>query len=302
MKSTLSFLQKHFGTLLVIASILAFLLPNLFLWGDGYGDEFLMLALFLGALKIDFSELFHLKKNFRRMIFFVILNILILPVAFYLLSFGLDQDLRVGLFLLFAAPGAVATPLLASFLGLNILWSTVFVILTSLLAPFTIPFLSHLLIGAEVAIDFFSMFLFLAKMVFLPGILAIFLERFMPKVVRQINEHSGGIGSLTMALFVAIVIAVNQASLSEHLFEMSSVPVLLWLTGLFLFKFLLGFFISNTKEKWTNSLMFGNMNGGLIILLASEFFGPGVLLVVLLQEIPWILAQPVFQKMAAKYK
>jgi len=292
-------IEKNFGFLLLISAILAFIFPQCFLWGKDFTDELLMFALFLGCLKINFSEIFHLKENFLKMLFFVFLNILVVPIIFYFLSFSLDQEIRIGFFLLLAVSGAVVTPLLANFLNLKILWSTVFVILTSAIIPFSLPFLTYFLFGISIKISILEMTLFLAKIVFVPATLAILFRKFFTKVTTSITLFSGFIGSLNMAVFLGFLTAINQPFLSENLFQFSTIPLLLGLFLLFFLRFILGFYMpaSDQKEKWTNSLMFGNMNNGLMILLAGEFFAPKVLFVVLLSEIPWVLAQPVFQKL-----
>lgn len=292
-------IEKNFGFLLLISAILAFIFPQYFLWGKQYTSGLLMFALFLGCLKINFSEIFHLKENFLKMLLFVCLNILLLPLIFFFLSFALDQEIRIGFFLLLAVSGAVITPLLASFLSLKILWSTVFVILTSAIIPFTLPFLTHFLFGISIEISILEMTLFLVKIVFIPATLAIFFKKFLIKLTTTVTTFSGFVGSINMAIFLGILIAINQPFLSENLFQSSTIPLLLGLFFLFFLRFVLGFYMpsSDEKEKWTNSLMFGNMNNGLMILLAAEFFTPKVLFVVLLSEIPWVFAQPIFQKL-----
>ncbi len=303
MKSIFKFIEKNFGLILFLSVVFAFFFPQYFLWGKNHTDKLLMLAIFLGCLKIDFSEVFHLKKNFVKMIFFIFLNIGLLPLLFYFLSSGLNQDTRIAFFLLFAASGATATPLIASFLKLKVLWSTVFVILTSALIPFSIPFLFKVLFGVSVEISFIEMCFFLFKIVFFPSAVAIVFKKFFPKVTQSFFLVSGSLGSFTIALFLGIVVATNQIFLSKNLFLASTFPLLTALIFFFVFKFALGLFMpsQNSQEKWTNSLMFGNMNNGLMILLASRFFSPQTVFVVLLSEIPWILFQPVFQKVVQKF-
>ncbi len=303
MTRILNSIERNFGIILLISAIFSYFFPQYFLWGRNFTDELLMFALFLGSLKIDFSEVFHLKKNFGKMIFFVLLNIAILPLIFYGISFGLNQEIRIGLFLLFAISGAVATPLLASFLRLNILWSTVYVVITSALIPFTLPLLVKILFNISIEIPILEMTIFLAKLVFIPATLAIILKRFFPKLTKNIIPFSGSIGSIDLAFFLAIIVAVNEKFLAENLLQISTLWILFLLFILFLFLFILGFYMpfKNKTERWTNSLMFGNMNNGLVILLAAEFLTEKVLLVVLLSEIPWVLAQPIFQKTIQKF-
>lgn len=303
MLKILKTVEKNFGILLLLTAFFAFLFPSGFLPLRSITDELLMFALFLGCLKINFADALHVKANLGTMGFFIVLNIVLLPLAFFMMSFWLDADIRIGLFMLMGVSGAVATPLLASFLELKILWSSVFVILTSVLVPLTLPLLIKWCFGIAVDISMVGMMLFLAKIIFIPAVLAVCFRRFLPKLTLSVFPYTGFVGSLTISLFLGVVVALNQTSLSENLFHWSTMPVLFMLFALFIFRFFLGFSMpaNSQAERWTNSLMFGNMNNGLVVLLAAEFFTAKVLFVVLLSEVPWILAQPVFQKLVHKY-
>lgn len=297
------FIQKNFGLLLLVSAVLSYFVPAVFLLVKNYTDELLMLTLFIGFLKIDFSELFHLKNNIGKMLGFVVLSMVILPVAFYLVSFGLTQDLRISIFLLLVTSGAVATPLFASFLKLKILWATVFVVLTSLLIPFTAPLLTQLLFGVSLEISVVTMMIFLAKIIFIPAGLAIVARNIFPRFVKASLPISGSIGTLSIIIFIGCVVAINRSFLAAHLLQLSTLEVLVLLSGLFATLFLLGFFLPHAtpQERWPNSLMFGNMNNGLMVLLAQKFFSEQIVFIVLVSELPWVLSQFIMQKIIQKY-
>ena len=295
--------ENNFGFLLSAFAILAFSMPQYFLWGENLTDELMMFALFLGCLKINFEELLHLKNNFKKLILFVLFNLVLLPSIFYFISPFLNQDTRLGIFLLLAISGAVVTPLVAGFLNLKILWSISFVTLTSVLMPLTLPILIKLFFSISLKISFLEMMIFLAKIIFIPALLIIFLKKYLPKTTNQILKVSGLIGAIDMSIFLGILVAVNQKFLALNLFTFDAILILGLLFLMFIIRFLIGFFMpyENKKERWTNSLMFGNMNNGLVILLAAKFFNSQVLFVVLLSEIPWVVAQPIFQKIYQIY-
>lgn len=299
----LKILEKHFGFVLIISAIVAFLIPQYFVWGKDLIDEMLIFAFFLSCLKLDFKEIFHLRENIGKMLLFVLTSIILFPLAFYLLSFTVSPSLRLGIFLIFGVSGAVMTPMLATFLRLKILWTTVFVVLTSLLVPFTLPLLIKYLFALNVELNVVEMSLFLGKIIFVPAILALIFRKILPRLTEKLIPTTGVLGSVNMAFFVAVIIAGNQQFLLEKLFHLSAIPVLLAVCFTFAFRFLLGYLLpaSSNTERWTNSLMFGNINSGLVILLAAEFLSPDVLFVTLLSEIPWVLAQPIFQRLVWKY-
>ncbi len=285
-------IENNFGLVLLVFGILGFLVPQFFLPIKDFGDELMMFALFLGFLKLDFSEVTHLKENKLKMGMLILSYLVILPLAFFALSNGINEDLRLGVFILLAISSAMLCPLLAGLLRLKVLWVTVFVVFTSFLVPFTAPLLLKWCFGVTAEISMSMMILFLSKMVFIPALSAYFCRKWIPSIAENLKKQSGILGVVCMSVFLAILIAGNQVALEQSLFSPFAFQALVGLFILFFVLYFIGYFLptKNTKERLTNSLMFGNMNNGLSILLVAEFFNPEVLLVVLLSEIPWVLA------------
>ena len=278
--------------------VAGYIFPNLFLWGPKITDKLLMFSFFLGCLRIDFDEVVHLKSNYYKLFLFAGVNLVLLPVIIYYATPYLGQDTRIGVFLIMATAGGMLTPLIASFMGLNVLWAVVYVIVTSSLVPFTLPLLTKILFGVSMNVSGGEMILFLSKIVFPPAILAYIVRKYLPKFSNNFMKFSGTIGSANMSLFIAIVIAQNNVFLKDNLFYWQTLPVLLLLCVIFVIRYLIGYYIINqsVRERWSNSLLFGVMNNGLVILFASQYFSEQVLYITLLSEIPWILAQPVFSR------
>lgn len=291
-----TFIEKNLGLCLVFFFVWALMKPSLFLPLKDGGDELIMLMMFFGFLKVQFNEIFHLKQNLKKLCGFIVLTLVIIPFIFWWLSPEMSEDLRLSLFLLLATSGATVTPILASFFGLKVLWTMGFVIFSSLVLPFTLPFLTDLLFGISVPINMLEMMVFLSKTIFIPALLAYLVRRYWSAGGQKISQVSGVTGVIGMGLFIACVTARNQSFLMENFFSEFAIKSLLWIFGLNFLLFLIGFFMSgeNQEERWSNALMFGNRNNGIIILLAAQFFSPAVLLIALLSEIPWVTAQFVF--------
>ncbi len=297
------FIEKNFGWELLLFGLLGYLLPDLFLWGKGFADECMIAALFFGFLKIDLADLLHLRQNLLKMFFLVAGSLLLLPAIFWICTPFLAFEVRQGFFLQMVAPGAVVTPILASFFGLNILWCTVFLVTTSFLFPFTLPLLCGFFFDMHLEVPRLAMMLFLMKMIFVPAFCAWVFRRYLRGTTRTILSVSGMLGAISICFFLALVIAKNQQLLAENLWQIKSIVLLGGMFCLFFVRFLTGYFIaaSSPRERWTNTLMVGNYNNGLMILIAAEFFGPTVLLICLLSELPWVLAQPTFQSLVKRY-
>jgi bile acid:Na+ symporter, BASS family len=302
-KDILKNIEKNFGFWLLLMAVVGYLYPQLFVWGESITDKLLMFSFFLGCIRINFDEALHLRSNYGKLILFAMLNLVLIPLLLFAVTPFINVDTRTGLFLIMAASGGMLTPLIASFLGLNILWAVVYTILSSALVPFTLPLLVRLVLGIETNADSFEMILFLAKIVFPPAILAYLFRRFLSDFTTKLTRFSGTLGSINMSFFVAIIIAVNHPFLQQTLFRWSTLPVLLMLILVFIIRYFIGYYMpyQDKRERWTNALLFGVMNNGLIILFSTQYFSQQVIFVALMSEIPWILAQPVFQRVHQRY-
>ena len=292
----IKFIENNFWVLMGIVWIFAYFFPWVFLSLDGFWDEILMIALFLWFIKIDFSEITHLKENKLKMTWLIILYMVIIPIIyFYLFSF-FDNNIKLWLFLMACASSAMVSPLLTSIYKLRILWATVFVCITSFLLPFTIPILLKILFSLEINIPFISMSLFLWKIIFIPAIIAILFKKHLNKTTNSLIKTSWTIWALCMITFIWIVISTNQLIIQENIFSIFAIKTLFWHFVLFLSLFMIWYLIpgKDIKEKLTNSLIFWNMNNWIIILFTNQFFQWEIALVALFSEIIWIWAQPFF--------
>jgi len=255
-----------------------------------------MCTFFLGFLKIDLAEIIYLKNNKSRLLILIFFYLIVLPLLFFAVSGALNQEIRIGLFLIFASSAAMAAPILATIYRLNVLWSAAFAILTSLLVPFTIPFLVKICFKLNIEINTLEMILFLSKIILIPVISAFLTKKYLKKPVEKLKKISGFAGTITMALFIAILVAKNNMIIKENIYSIFTLQAILFLCAAFLALFIIGYFIpaENIKERLLNMLTFGIMNNGIVILLSDKFFSPVVFWVVLLTEIPLIFSQLVF--------
>ncbi len=303
-KKIADYIQAHFSTVFLVVICLGLWQPAL-LWPlQGYIDKLLMGALFLGCLKIEFSEFTHLKSNLSKIIVLSLATVTALPLFVYLLVFWLPLPTALGLTMIAAAPGAMMSPLIAGMWNLRILWTSIYVILTSALLPLSFPYVILFLFGSKIDVSVLQMSLFLAKMIIVPCVLAFLCKRFAPFWSQKTSENSGAIGSLCIALFVAIIVASNRDFLLNGFTQTQTFVSLAFMIFLFFIRFGIGYLVpaKEKKEKLTNCMMFGCMNNGIVIIVASKFFSPEVQLVLLLSEIPWSFSLPIFKRFLDRKK
>ncbi len=303
-KKISDYIQNNFSTVFLVLVIVALLRPSLLSPLKNQADILLMGALFLGYLKIEFGEFSHLKANAKKIVALSVISVTVLPLFVFLLVFWLPLPMALGLTMIAAAPGAMMSPLIAGMWNLRVLWTSIYVILTSTLLPLTFPYVIQILFGSKVEIPILSISIFLAKMIILPSIFAFALKKISSTLAKKTAENSGAIGSLCIALFVAIIVASNRNFLLENFTKLQTFASLGMMILLFLFCFLVGYLIpaKEKREKLTNCLMFGCMNNGIVIIAASKFFSPEVQLVLLLSEVPWSFSLPLFKKFLDKGK
>jgi BASS family bile acid:Na+ symporter len=134
-------IEKHFWVILIAGIILGLWVPVPFKAPPILPKILLGMMLFLAFLKIDAIEVLENMKNFRLMIYIAFVYMLAIPLAFYFSTKIFDAGLAVGILLLTAMPAGVSTPVLTDIAKGNIPLSMSLVIVSQLLAPFTVPFL-----------------------------------------------------------------------------------------------------------------------------------------------------------------
>ena len=297
-KSVLKYIETHFGTILIFMVSIAFILPHLLAPLQEYIDKFLMIALFLGCLKIDFDEFSHLKANIHRIVILSVASMLLLPFVVFGLTFWLPLPIALGVTMVAAAPGAMMSPLIAGMYNLRILWTSVYVIISSIILPVFLPYLIVFLFGSKVDFSILEMSLFLTKMILIPATLAFIFKKYFRKASDFTAKNSGFVGTLLITVFIAAIIAGNRDFLISSFSAQQTYIALITMILVFILRFAVGYYIpsSELRERLTNCMMIGCMNNGIIIIVANRFFSSDVQLVLLLSEIPWSFSLPIFGK------
>jgi len=185
-------------------------------------------------------------------------------------------------------PAGVSSPALTDILKGNISLAMSIVLVTQLIAPFTVPFLFWVIGTKDLDINEFFMLRDIAIMVFTPLILAQFTKRYFPATVKKHQHFFTSANVILLFAFVYVAISAQRSVLLDN-------PVsLIWKTVILFFVFIIlhaiGYFISFRKSREDRIAMAvtaAYMNNGLAIVLASTYFGPDILILMVLSEIPW---------------
>lgn len=296
-------IEKYFWAFLIAGICLGLWLPVPFKI-PGYLPELLLgMMLFFVFLKIDALEILEKMRNYKMMISVSIVYMIIIPVLFYFMFILIDRELALGILLLTAMPAGVSTPALTDILKGNISLAMSVAIITQMIAPFTVPLLFWIIGTEGLDINKLQLFRDIAILVFLPLLISQLFKRYFPLLINR-NIHlitSANIFLLFSFVYIAIssqsgVILDNPVSLLLKTAVLYLVFILLHAAGYFLYP-------KETREnRIALAVTSAYMNNGLAIVLASTYFGPDILVLMVLSEIPWNTLLAPFRRIARRQK
>jgi len=248
---------------------------------------------FLSALKINMREITDSLTDKKMLIAVNVFMLILFPVLIYYGTLAIVPSLAIAFLLLATMPAGMTAPLLSEISGGKQSLALVLTVSTSLLAPVTVPFMMKILAGATISIDFFDMLFSLAKVIFIPFILANILKLFWEDSVNKTTMHFKSISVLLLGVLIMSVVAKQADVIIEGLYGGEALIYLALLFALFLVFHIFGYFTIFWREKSdriTTTVCLTYMNFTLAIYLADKFFqDPSIVVPVVLSVIPWAI-------------
>ena len=280
--------EKYFWAILLGGILLGLWQPAPFKVPAYLPELLLGLMLFFVFLKIDALEVIEKIRDYRLMALIAFAYMLAIPLLFYYMFNIFDKNLAIGILLLTAMPAGVSTPALTDILKGNISLAMSIALVTQIIAPFTVPLLFWMIGTEGLGINKLQVFKDISLLVFLPMILSQIVKKLFTATVNK-NLHLITSANIIL-LFAFVYIAIS--SQSDILLDK---PLsLIWKTVILYIVFgslhVTGYLI-RYKDRRENKIAFAvtaaYMNNGLAIVLASTYFGPDILILMVLSEIPW---------------
>ncbi len=260
------------------------------------------MMLFLAFLKIDALKIVENIRNFRLMIYIAAVYMLVIPLVFYFSTRIFDADLAVGILLLTAMPAGVSTPVLTDIAKGNISLSMSLVIVSQLVAPFTVPLLFWLVDIDSLTINKLLISKDIAILVFLPMIISQIVKKYLPLTIEKTQHLFTSANVFLLFVFVYIVISSQRNVILENPTGLIWKIVVLYLV--FILLHVIGYLIcikQNKENRIAVSIGAAYMNNGLAIVLAASYFKPEILVLMVLSEIPWNTLLAPFKKVLSWY-
>jgi BASS family bile acid:Na+ symporter len=221
------------------------------------------------------------------------------PAAVYFLTKDFLPELMFPLLLLAAMPSGMTSPFLVELVRGRQSLAILITVFTSLLAPFSIPFVLELLAGTKVSVDVPGMIRALSFAIFMPFLLASLCRKYFSHVIQATSAYYRNISVFLLGLLIFGVVG-KQAPIM--LSGDSGVPIFFSLGVLIVFfGFLHAFgyffpFWRDRRDRITASVCLTYMNFTLAVFLADQFFDiPAIMTPVVLAVLPWTTVFPFFR-------
>jgi len=281
-------IEKYFWIILIAGILIGLWQPVVFETPKYLTKILLGLMLFFVFLKIDVLEVIEKMRDYKLMSSIALAYMIIIPLLFFMVFNIFDRQLALGILLLTAMPAGVSTPALTDILKGNISLSMSIALVTQVIAPFTIPFLFWIIGSKGLEISKLLLFRDIAILVFLPLIVAQVVKKLFPLAIKNRLHMLTSANVFLLFLFVYFAISSQRNLMLGNPFS------LVWKTAILYLVFVLlhaaGYFIryrDNKENKIALAVTSAYMNNGLAIVLASTYFGPDILVLMVLSEIPW---------------
>ena len=250
-----------------------------------------MANFFLSYLSIELDDVWIALKGHRTQILaFTVIKLTILPILIYFVFYYVAPSYALSALLLTGVSTGVVAPMISNMVKGNSSLVLVVVVITSALAPFTLPALIKIVAAKDVAISFVSMLRMLALVIFVPIIAVEAIRLLMPKLIAPIIKIQF---PLSLLLFALINLGVfyryapffkKEPSVIIHATVVTFVLAAIYcLVGIFFFR------KSTLANQLAGAVMLGNLNNVLVIVFASEFFGPVEPMVAAMYMIPFFV-------------
>jgi BASS family bile acid:Na+ symporter len=235
----------------------------------------MMLLLFLSFLTVEMTSVWGLLKSHGpTVIWLSFLKMFLIPTLVYFIFKEFYPPYAIGALLLTGISTGVVAPFISGLVNANGSLVLVMVVISSLIVPFSLPFLVKLLAARDVAIPLSKMTQMLSLVIFVPAIAAEALRRLSPSILNKLI-------AIRYPVTLVIFAVVNLAVFSKYadffrqnpatILEATSISVILG--AVYVIIGILTQARSTLKNQLAAAISFANINNVLVIVFASEFFG-----------------------------
>lgn len=274
MSRALEAFNRLFVVWVIVGALAGYLLPAPFVAARDYMDYFFAVTMFGIGMVLEPADFVRIFRDLRAVAIGTTAQFTIMPLGAFAVAMLLpfDSDLRVGIILTGAAPGAMASNLLSYLAGADAAYSVSLTTASTLLAPVLTPLLTLWLAGSVLEVSFLEMFSSVVRMVLVPLLAGLSLKAMLGKSAQALLPLFPAISTTFIACICAVVIALNQRHLANVDAWILVAAVVLNLGGLTLGYLVGAAFSFDLQKKRALAIEIGMQNAGLGSVLALKHF------------------------------
>jgi BASS family bile acid:Na+ symporter len=241
-----------------------------------YPLYFMMFQLFFSFLGINFLQVFQdIKKKAITLLILCLFKLCIIPVGLFFLTQALWPEYAVPVLLLSGISTGVLAPFISGLLEASTLLVLMTVVVSSLLAPFSLPVLVSLLIGHTIKIPFLAMVRILAMVIFLPALAVILLRYLCSPSLEKLKKIQFPASLISIACInLGVFAKYSSFFIGAPMKVAETILVSFILSAIY---HLVGFLVTwgmKREDRLAGAISFAYINNVLIIVFSSQFFGP----------------------------
>lgn len=251
----------------------------------------LMLNFFLSYLAIDLEAVWKmLKGHSLQILALTVMKLAVLPAVVYFIFYLVAPKYALAALLLSGVSSGVVSPMISNMVGGNSALVLIVVVITSTLAPFTLPAIVKIIFAKELTISFIAMLKMLATAIFIPIIAVEIIRYLLPKLVAPILKIQ-----FPLALMAFALINLGVFYRYAHFFKKEPSVIILatlaafTLAAIYCAVGILFFRGGSLENQLASAVIMANINNVLVIVFSSQFFGPVEPLVAAMYMIPFFV-------------
>lgn len=183
---------------------------------------------FLSALRVDMRDVGAYARDGKMEVLIVIFKLIVIPLAIFLPLRFVAPDWALAFLIMLSAPTGMTIALVADFFHGKTALAIVITIVTSMLAPFSMPILLTALVGRDIPIDTLGMLRSLTTAILLPIVCAWIFQWLAPRFVKKESNAWRTLSVATFGLLIASIVSKTMAGEASFAFVFS------WRVGLIL--------------------------------------------------------------------
>lgn len=267
-------ITRFFPLWALLFSAIAWLQPTLFSDGKSLIVPLLSLVMFGMGLTLSAADFRRVLQMPGVITLGLLLQYSIMPLTALLISrlLQLGPELTIGMILVGACPGGTASNVICYLARGNVALSISLTAFSTLLSVLLTPMITLLLADASIEVPAGQMLGSIFIMVIAPVVLGLLFNHCFSTRLTALKALFPAISVMAIVLIIAIIIALNAASLAQLGWALLSAVVLHNLSGL-LFGYLAAAALHcDRATRRTLAIEVGMQNSGLAVALAFKYF------------------------------